>query len=120
MTNAQKMRFMAAIEKRRRELAREIQARTPDLTVEEEHDPLDRVQSMNQRDEAAIRLGKLSCDLAQMESSLDAIGKGSYGLCLDCGEPISLKRLEILPWALRCRDCQELLERWPTEERKAA
>jgi DnaK suppressor protein len=33
----------------------------------------------------------------------------SYGTCLECGEAISLKRLDALPWARFCVACQEAL-----------
>jgi DnaK suppressor protein len=31
-------------------------------------------------------------------------------LCLDCDEPLSKKRLKFIPEAVRCVDCQNLLE----------
>jgi phage/conjugal plasmid C-4 type zinc finger TraR family protein len=49
----------------------------------------------------------------------DAIGKilerdgargGGDGLCVDCGEPISPERLEVLPDAARCLRCQAAWE----------
>ena len=42
---------------------------------------------------------------------LKRIDEGTYGRCAHCGEPIGPKRLEALPWAKLCIDCQELLER---------
>jgi RNA polymerase-binding transcription factor DksA len=39
------------------------------------------------------------------------IADGSYGTCIDCDEPIDDDRLKVQPAALRCLDCQELLER---------
>jgi RNA polymerase-binding transcription factor DksA len=32
---------------------------------------------------------------------------GTYGICERCGRRISLERLEALPWAVRCIDCQQ-------------
>lgn len=31
-------------------------------------------------------------------------------LCLDCGDPIPEERIILLPWCVRCVDCQELHE----------
>lgn len=42
--------------------------------------------------------------------ALAAIDKGTYGICIDCGEPISEKRLKFYPNALRCIACQEASE----------
>lgn len=111
MMKEQTILFKTSIETKRRELLREIHAQTNDLAIDEgEHDPVDRVQSMNRRDEAAIRLGWLSRILAEVDKSLCAMANGSYGLCAECGEPISLKRLETIPWVSLCLRCQELLE----------
>ncbi|MBP9748999.1 TraR/DksA C4-type zinc finger protein [Patescibacteria group bacterium] len=34
-----------------------------------------------------------------------------YGICCDCGEDIPAKRLEAVPGAIRCRSCQEEVEK---------
>lgn len=121
MTQVQKINFKRLIETKRRELVSAIHAQTAGLTVgESEHDPIDQMQSMRVREEHATRLGQLSHTLAQVDRSLHAISEGSYGLCADCDEPISPKRLEIIPWASYCVRCQERLERRAAEERLAA
>lgn len=45
--------------------------------------------------------------LEQVETALDRIHAGSYGICDSCGKPINIERLDALPWATRCVDCQE-------------
>lgn len=47
----------------------------------------------------------------QIEAALAAIEAGSYGSCRHCAGPISLERLEALPEAPFCVDCQERSER---------
>ncbi|MCF7900093.1 TraR/DksA family transcriptional regulator [Candidatus Babeliales bacterium] len=42
--------------------------------------------------------------------ALELIKQGKYGICTDCSEEISLKRLEAYPNVLRCLLCQEKLE----------
>lgn len=42
--------------------------------------------------------------------ALDMIEDGTYGICVDCHEPISEKRLKSYPNATRCILCQELFE----------
>ena len=121
MTQTQTIRFKTAIENHRRELVSEIHLQTRQIVIaESEHDPIDQVQSMHMREESATRLGRRSRILAEVNRSLQAISEGSYGICVDCEEPISLKRLETIPWAPRCLRCQELLERWEAGERQAA
>lgn len=49
-------------------------------------------------------------ELHLIEEALGRIDKEEYGLCIDCGEPISEKRLTHFPYAARCIVCQEALE----------
>ena len=48
--------------------------------------------------------------LKLIEEALDRIGEGSYGECINCGEEISQKRLDAIPWTPHCIRCRELLE----------
>jgi len=49
--------------------------------------------------------------LAQAELALARLRAGTYGLCEACGQPIDPDRLEILPAATLCVDCQRKQER---------
>lgn len=42
--------------------------------------------------------------------ALKAIDEGTYGICIDCNQPISEKRLKYYPNASRCLACQEAAE----------
>jgi RNA polymerase-binding transcription factor DksA len=44
--------------------------------------------------------------LVETEFALARLDDGTYGLCADCGGPISPERLEILPAARHCVACQ--------------
>ncbi len=46
-------------------------------------------------------------NIEKIDESLRKLDEDTYGQCDDCGEAISDKRLKILPFAIRCRDCQE-------------
>ena len=48
--------------------------------------------------------------LSEVEEALKRIENGTYGRCIDCGQPIPEKRLEALPWAARCVKDEALLE----------
>jgi RNA polymerase-binding transcription factor DksA len=52
-------------------------------------------------------------DLAATEAALQRLDSGAYGDCADCGEPIGLARLQVLPAALRCAACQTRHEHRP-------
>ena len=42
---------------------------------------------------------------AEIVSVLRRIELGSYGMCMSCGEPIAIKRLQAVPFAHECVDC---------------
>lgn len=48
--------------------------------------------------------------LEEVEAALARIRNGSYGVCVDCGEPIAAARLDAQPAAARCIDCQTRFE----------
>jgi DnaK suppressor protein len=54
--------------------------------------------------------------LKQVDDALHKIGKETYGLCEACGEMISERRLEALPFARLCIACQEEEERAKAEK----
>jgi len=41
-----------------------------------------------------------------IDDALERIQDGGYGRCMDCGTDIPQARLEVLPFALRCVDCE--------------
>jgi DnaK suppressor protein len=49
--------------------------------------------------------------LRKIEVALERIREGTFGECTSCGEQISVRRLEAMPFAVYCRDCQESVER---------
>ena len=61
------------------------------------------------RDIAEAR--QLLAALADVEGALGRIAAGSYGECVDCGEPIAAARLKAYPAATRCIECQGALEK---------
>lgn len=49
--------------------------------------------------------------LVGIDEALDRIENGTFGTCARCGKQIAEDRLEALPYATRCIDCQRLAER---------
>ncbi len=45
--------------------------------------------------------------LQAIEEALYRIEKGTYGMCLECGEPIAAPRLNAIPWTRVCITCKE-------------
>ena len=51
----------------------------------------------------------------EIDNALLKIKEGTYGVCDECGEPISKKRLKIIPYSNLCINCQSRAEE---EEKK--
>ena len=63
------------------------------------------------QDEISSQLAEVeSRELAYIERALVRIRKGSYGECEGCGNKIPLARLNALPYATSCIDCQRAAE----------
>ncbi len=52
-------------------------------------------------------------ELRGITRALERIKEGEYGICSDCGNPISEKRLNSFPGTMRCLACQEKFEEKP-------
>lgn len=62
----------------------------------------DLVHAENERDRT---------ELAAIQDALLRMREGQYGVCVACGEPIALARLQAQPEGARCVRCQAQLER---------
>jgi len=58
--------------------------------------------------------------LARIDAALNRLEEGCYGYCYECGEEIINQRLRVLPFAARCRGCEEVRETELTRERLLA
>jgi DnaK suppressor protein len=58
--------------------------------------------------------------LNKINDALTRLEQGDYGNCFDCGAEIAEKRLRALPFAVRCKDCEEAPRGRRAEERQLA
>jgi DnaK suppressor protein len=49
--------------------------------------------------------------LILIEEALSRLDTGTYGTCVHCSLPVQEKRIEAVPWARHCLDCQELQDK---------
>jgi len=65
-----------------------------------------------------VELGRLEMkrrELRRIDDALERLAEGGYGVCEDCQAEIAEERLEILPFATRCVECEHRRE---VEERR--
>ena len=64
------------------------------------------------QDEISSQLAEVeSRELTHIETALERMRKGDYGLCEGCNEAIPLARLQALPYATMCIQCQREAEK---------
>ena len=56
-------------------------------------------------------VGRRTQQVSLIEDALARLAEGQYGFCQECDEFIGGPRLRALPFAQRCRDCQDEAER---------
>ena len=49
---------------------------------------------------------RLSGEVTAIDIALQRIAAETYGMCIHCGNPIGVERLDSQPSAIRCRPCQ--------------
>jgi DnaK suppressor protein len=72
--------------------------------------PSDEGDLSQQHHEEWIFLNRNSIDiklLREIAGALHRMDHDHYGVCMECEEPISAKRLDAVPWAKYCVSCQE-------------
>jgi DnaK suppressor protein len=66
-------------------------------------------QVFEQQRDLALR-DRASQQLELVEAALARLEAGTFGTCVRCGKPIAPARLEALPWAAHCIDCQAIVD----------
>ena len=110
MTGTELNNFRAVLSAKLSEATRTL-ARREGLTIERTADALDEVQFAVARELSTRNLERESSLLREVRAALGRIADGSYGVCLQCEEEISHKRLKAVPWATLCIHCQEQSDR---------
>lgn len=73
-------------------------------------DPLDRASFDSERSFQIRIRDRESVLIKKIKNSLEDIKEGNYGICNNCGEAISIKRLEARPVAQHCINCKREIE----------
>jgi DnaK suppressor protein len=74
-------------------------------------DQADQSSAETDRDLVSLNRQRVHGLIVEVEAALARIENGTYGICVDTGRPIGLKRLEAQPTALLSIEAQEARER---------
>lgn len=111
--------FRRGLLRRRQVLFKDSQGLENDACGEEARTTGDASSSASQATENAerelslCRVESQNREIHEIDEALDRLNEGSFGVCVDCGQPLPTERLEAIPYARRCAPCQL------TEEREA-
>jgi len=105
------------LEDRRREILAEVQEKMRDVRAEgasgEGAGVLDAAEASEAdiQDDIELALIQMKSETRhKIEEALMRLDEGTYGNCFECGDEISERRLRALPFAVRCKDCEEARE----------
>jgi DnaK suppressor protein len=103
------------LEDRRGALVQDVQGRIRGARIghADEHEVLDEgeVSEIDTQDEIQFALIQMKAEtLEKIEAALRRLDQGAYGDCFECGNEIAEARLRALPFAVRCRNCEEARE----------
>jgi DnaK suppressor protein len=114
------------LEERRREIQAEVQGKIRDVRAEAsmggKNEVFDAVESSEAdiQDDIEFALIQMKSEtLVKVNEALRRHEEGTYGNCFECGDEIGEARLRALPFAVRCKDCEEARETAEQRERVA-
>jgi DnaK suppressor protein len=112
------------LEDRRREILSEVQSRIKDVRSEGAGGMTAGVLDAEETSVADIQedielaLIQMKAEtLTRINEALGRLEENTYGRCNECAQEISPQRLRALPFAIRCKDCEEARERAIERER---
>ncbi len=115
------------LEGRRKEILSEVHGKIRDVRAEaatgEGQGVLDTAESSEAdiQDDIEFALIQMKSEtLHKIEEALARLEDGTFGNCFECGDEISERRLRALPFAVRCKDCEEAREIAAQRERQLA
>jgi DnaK suppressor protein len=105
------------LEDRRREILSEVQGKIRDVRAEGTQNKSNEVFDAAESSDADIQediefaLIQMKAEtLNKINEALARLEEGAYGNCFECGDEIAEARLRALPFAVRCKDCEEARE----------
>ena len=125
--NARYADLKLMLEDRRREILSEVQGKIRDQREDNTWGRVNEVLDAGESSEVDIQediefaLIQMKAEtLTKINEALGRLEEGTYGDCSDCGGEISEKRLRALPFAVRCKECEESREVATEREKVAA
>jgi len=107
--NERRKTLQALLSRLRDETCEGIARYRQDQNQEKESSPgdeMDAARASTAVDTHANLIDRAEHRLRLIDEALARVADGSYGICAECGDEIGLERLKVLPFAVRCVDCE--------------
>ena len=111
------------LQDRQRELVTEVQGKIRGVRAEgaeKPHEVMDpgETSEVDIQEDIELALIQMKAEtLNKINEALARLEEGRYGKCFECGDEIAEARLRALPFAVRCKDCEEARELAAQRER---
>ena len=79
-------------------------------SLEIEQTDLEHAQKISLKEGICARQEFELKEMQSIDQAMERIELGVYGVCLECGQSIALRRLQVAPEAAFCLNCQSRLE----------
>jgi DnaK suppressor protein len=108
---------------RRKQLQGELRTRIRDARTDRAEEVFDEVDHSDATMQEGIGFALMQMKaetLARLDEALARLDLGNFGFCFECHDEIAPTRLRALPFAVRCKECEEAREQRLVRERKMA
>jgi DnaK suppressor protein len=110
MTNEErieiKAKILSDIEETKRSIA-ELTELTKPIAPDDAIGRLTRMEAINSRSISEASLNLARAKLNKLERALERVDKSDFGICASCEKPIPVKRMLLMPEAIKCVNCAE-------------
>ena len=98
-------RLRKALEDKKVELNERVTSIKKDITSGLDSDSQEQATQLENQEVLDALANEATREVAQINTALQRMDEGEYGICARCGHEIDPRRLEVRPYALRCIEC---------------
>jgi len=111
MTAASHEALRAQLLKKKKELNARLDRISLNLRRGYEADSKERAKQLEDNEVVDALGNEARAEIAKISAALQRIDNGDFGICIECGLPISERRIAVYPYADECIECAEFDER---------
>ncbi|RQV96242.1 TraR/DksA family transcriptional regulator [bacterium] len=101
-----KKKIISDIEETKRSIA-DLEQLTKPIAPDDAIGRLTRMEAINSRSINEASLNQARAKLNKLERALERVDKEDFGICVVCEQPIPVKRMLLMPEAIKCVRCAE-------------